>query len=432
MNSKKFKIFITLLFLIGTTITAGIPSFFPVSSSKSMSLNGIYAAGSDGISSLSTNPAGLSQLNGRAIEFSVFGRLGQQDYVNTNETLFRSFRDDDIGFNIGAFWKITDDVTVAVDYNNAVQYRVNWPFAKFFQGDSNSAVLAFDHFNDFSITSINPSAAVSFGNISVGASVNILNIKHKAGFYQGDPNWEATVAGLGGYQVDYSADAWTFGGTLGIQADLTTDLRIGAYVKSTISASLEGDAQSRMLTDLDSTVSKTSLSTDFELPWVFGLGVLYNLSDNLKLNVDALYSLWSGTQSVQNYSFGNEIWNNRFSSVDSISGYKAGQFQLQYENSFNLGVGLEYFPSSSVTLRFGYRYSQTHFSEATYNMLYPAVDQHWLSFGVGFWFEELYMDLAIAYAAGIERTVDQNSNFFYPGNYNGNAFVPSMNMKYQF
>ncbi|KUG25179.1 long-chain fatty acid transport protein [hydrocarbon metagenome] len=432
MNSKKFTILIIALFLLFTNLNAGLPTFFPVSSSKVMSLNGIYAAGNDGISSLSTNPAGLGYLNGRGVELSVFGRLGQQDYVRDDGTLFRSFRDDDIGVNIGAFWKISDKITIAADYNNAYQYRVNWPFAKFFEGELGSSVLAFDHFNDYSITSINPSAAINFGSFTIGLSLNIFNIKHDFAFYQGNAGWDTTETQNAAYQVSIFEDAWGFGGTLGIQADLSSDLRIGAFVKSSVSATLEGDARSRLMVDVDSSVSKTSVSSEFEKPWVLGLGVIYKLTDQLTINVDALYNLWGSIQTTQSFTYGNEVWNERLSNLDSLSGYTGGSFPLNFENSFDLGFGIEYDTKSDVTVRLGYRYSQAPNVESNYTMLYPAVDQHWLSFGIGFWFEEFYLDLALAYAVGIEKNVLKDKNFFFPGNYNGNAFVPSVNIKYQF
>ena len=432
MNSKKFTIFIVTLFLLALNIYAGNPTFFPVSSAKVISLNGIYAAGSDGISSLTSNPAGLAYLNGRALEVSVFGRLGQQDYLKDNGILHRSFRDDDIGFTGGAYWNITGDLTVAVDYNIAYQYRANWPFARFFQGDSTSAVLAFDQINEYDITSINPSAALKLGSLSVGASVNIYYIKHSMAFYKGYEAWEGSLAQIPAYLVSTEEEAWAFGGTIGVQGYLSPELKFGAFVKSTVSAAMEGDSESRFFADVDSTVSKTSVSSDFELPWEFGVGFLYTLSDQVKINVDAVYSLWGSTQETQQYEYGNQTWNQRLSVVDSISGYKGSEFQLQYDNTFDVGVGLEYTPSSAIVVRFGYRFSQTQNSAETYNFLYPAVDKHWFSGGIGFWFEELYIDMALAYSMGPELEINQDENFFFHGKYSSDSFVPTVNVKFQF
>lgn len=432
MNSKKFTIFITILFIVSANLFAGTPSFKPVSSAKVISLNGIYAAGYDGISSLTNNPAGLAYLKGRAFEGSVFGKLGQQDFINSDGALFRSFRDDDINFNVGAYWRISDNLTVAVDYNNAYQYRVNWPFVKRIVGDSSSATLAFDHFNEYSITAINPSAAINLGSFSLGVSINVMNIKHKLGFYQGNKNWEDFEAGVGAYQVSVDEDAWAFGGTIGMQGDLTDNLRFGAFIKSTISVSLEGKAESKLFSEVDSTDAETSVSSEFELPWIFGLGFIYQFNPNLRVNVDALYNLWGSTQTSRNYKYGNSIWNNRLSNTDSLSGYTGSSFPLQYENSFDIGIGLEYDASSDIVVRCGYRYSQSQNTEETYSMLYPSVDQHWISLGVGFWFEELYVDMAIAYGTSTEKEVSASENLFHVGKYSGDAYIPSINVKYQF
>jgi long-chain fatty acid transport protein len=292
--------------------------------------------------------------------------------------------------------------------------------------------LAFDHFNEYSISAINPSAAMNFGSFAVGVSVNLMNIQHRVGFYQGYDGWEATEGAVGAYQVSIDEDAWAFGGTIGVQGNLTEKLRFGAFVKSTISAALEGEAKSSLFRVVDSTNTETTVSSDFELPWIFGLGFLYEFAPNFRVNVDAMYSLWGSTQTTKDYEYGNNIWNNRFENVDSLSGYTGGSFPLEYDNSFDVGIGLEYEASENVTVRCGYRYSQAQNTDETYSMLYPAIDQHWLSVGIGFWFEELYVDMAVAYGAGTQIEVSENKNPFYAGKYDGDTYIPTINIKYQF
>lgn len=431
MNRKKLIVLISSFFILTNVLIAGIPQFFQSSGSKSLALNGIYAAGVDGISNLSKNPAGLSYLKGRAIELSVYGKLGQNEYNNFNGNLFKSYRDDDVNIDFGAFWNVYNNITIGLDYNNSMQYKVNWPYATYTQGDSLSAILAFELFNEFSFTSINPSVSYNFGGFSLGISVNIVNIKHNLGFYQGDPNWENKEGGVPAYQVNYNSDSWAFGGTIGLLAEITNSINVGAYLKSPVNSTLKGTAETNLLGFIDSTDTKTSLSSDFQLPWILGCGIIYDVNEKLKLNIDAQYNLWSNTNSSQIYSFNNNLWQNRLSKTDTISGYSGSNTLLNYKNSLDAGIGLEYFANNDLTLRFGYRYSQTQFSESTYSMLYPSINQHWFSIGVGFWFEELYLDMAILYAMGIEKEIIQDKNQFFPGIYKGDAFLPSINIKYQ-
>jgi len=81
MNCKRFKILTISFLFLASSLYAGLPSFFPFSGTKTFSLNGIYAAGSEGISNLTTNPAGIAFLKGRSFEISIFDRLGQQDLL---------------------------------------------------------------------------------------------------------------------------------------------------------------------------------------------------------------------------------------------------------------------------------------------------------------------------------------------------------------
>ncbi len=432
MNWKRFKILTISSLFLASSLYAGLPSFFPFSGTKTFSLNGIYAAGSDGISNLTTNPAGIAFLKGRSFEISIFDRLGQQDYIDENNDLYRSFRDDDIGVSLGLFWNLSENLTFAVDYNSAYQYKVSYPFALFVQGDSSTAVLAFDHYNDFSFKNINPTVGIKFGKVGIGVSANIYQVNHKLSFYRGNAGWESKVGGIAAYQVKYGLDSWGFGGTIGLQAELSEKMKFGAFIKSPVTASLEGTAESKLVSDLDSLDAKTNLSSDFELPWNFGIGILYSFNNKLHLNVDAAYYLWSGVNENQQYKFDNQTWSGRFKEVDSLSGYSGTDFPLNYDNSFNIGFGLEYITDSNLSLRFGYRFSKTQNSASTYSMLYPHVDNHWISFSVGFWFEDLYMDAGLAYSKGIEKTINEEENLFHSGKYSGDTFLPSVNIKYLF
>jgi long-subunit fatty acid transport protein len=203
-------------------------------------------------------------------------------------------------------------------------------------------------------------------------------------------------------------------------------------IKSGVSTSIEGDARTSKFADLDSAASKAAVSSTFELPWELGLGGVYNLSDKFTLNIDFLYNLWASTQEAMQFDFDNQLWNKRLSNVDSLSGYKGSEFLLKFKNSFNLGFGIEYSAPSNIKVRFGYRYSQTPNENETYNMLFPSVDQHWISAGLGFRFEELYIDASLAYASGVETEIPKNDNFFYGGNYKMDTFLPTVKIKYEF
>ncbi|MCF8260900.1 MAG: outer membrane protein transport protein [Melioribacteraceae bacterium] len=429
-----YKNFIKILIglILTSNLFGGTPLSKSASSARYLSLNGLFIAGYDGVNSLRINPAGLAKLSGKGFEYSLFGMLSQREYVKPGAILHKSFRDEDISYSLGAYWNLSENIVLALDYSNSIDYKINWPFAVYIAGDSSSAILAFDHMNEYSTTSINPAIAIQFGEFSIGFTLNAINIKHMLAFYQGNKNWEASETGIAAYQLRTEAEAWAFGGTLGIQGSINEKLKFGVFVKSAITTTLEGNSESRLFADLDSTDSISDVSTDFESPWVLGAGIIYELNENLNLNVDAVYKLWGSTQASQSYNYSNQLWENRLSGVDSLSGYKGTDIPLNYDNAFEFGVGLEYDTKSNLVLRIGYKYSQSKNTVATYNFLNPSVDEHSLSLGIGFWFEDLYTDLGIVYNRGIEKEISENENYFFPGRFSGDSYVPSLNIRYQF
>lgn len=433
MNLKKILNFVLSLLIVSQLVSyGGQPVFTPLAGARTVSLNGMYFGGVDGIGNILSNPAGLSALKGKSLEFSVFGRLGQQEYIRSYDEVFRSFRDDDVGIDFGFYWNIFENASIGLNYNTSMQYRVNWPFVQFLQNDSGSVALAFDHINEFNINNINPAFSYDFGSFRLGLTANIYQVKHQLGFYQGNETWgEGGGEALAAYQFTYEQDAWAYGLTLGFQTNLSEDLRIGVVINSAVSASLEGDAKSRMFGDLDSAATETTVSSEFELPWRFGVGGIYNLTDNLMLNVDMRYSLWGSTQESMLFEFGDQVWNEGLNEVDSLSGYTGNSIALKFNNSFDVGFGLEYLTDSNIRVRFGYKYSRTPNSDQTYSMLFPAVDQHWVSVGIGFRFEQLYIDAALAYGRGLETEISKDKNFFYHGKYNGDTYLPTINVKYE-
>ncbi|MFO7524955.1 MAG: hypothetical protein R6W68_05840, partial [Ignavibacteriaceae bacterium] len=118
------KPFVTFILLFAVSIpgnlSAGGIETKPLTSSKSVSLNSLYFAGSDGIAKSFTNPAGLIYHNESSLEFSVLNRLAQSEFDNPSRGLFKSFREDEFNFNAGFLWSISDQLKIAISYQQVV------------------------------------------------------------------------------------------------------------------------------------------------------------------------------------------------------------------------------------------------------------------------------------------------------------------------
>lgn len=423
-----YKFLITsLILLLNFNLIAGDANFSTSARAKTLSLNGMYFAGSDGLQPVLGNPASLSLLKTGGLELNIIDNIGQQEYENLQNVLFQSFQEDDFNFGGGIFWSFSPAFTAALSYQRAVDYHINWPFANLFIGDSTSSLLAFDFFNEITVDAASASFAFGFERFSIGASANFYYVEQHNSFPRSNERWNDTL-GLPGYQFIYNQDGYTFGFNIGASFQLNEQLRIGVMSRSGFKVDLEGTASSNMFAELDTAASMVNLSGTFEMPWAFGGGLIYEWSDDLKVNLDVQYNLWDGIQSTFDFTFDNPLWQQSVSSVDSLTGINASSFNLSFRNSFDAGLGIEY-NISGLVLRTGYRYSQSPNSDATYNMLFPSVDQHRVSLGIGYRDGNLIFDGSLAYALGFSKKVSRQQ-INLPGNYNSSIVLPAVTIKY--
>ncbi len=427
MGNKKSLILI-LLIIVTSDLFAGGPDFNVLPRAKALSLGGLYFAGVDGLNSVLNNPAGLVLMNKNYLELSINDIVGQQQFDGNTKGLHKSNEEDLFSINGGAAWSFSPDFVIALSYQRAVNFNVNWPFAAVQRTDSTMEISASNLFNGIKINAASVSGAIKFDNISVGVNASAYQIKQETSFPSENLLWYNNV-GQGTYQFDYNEDAWTFGFNAGLMFEASDQLRIGFMARSGYSANLSGNAKSTMFAELDSvTATEVDLASKFEMPWVFGGGVGYNASENLILNADVQFSLWGSTQKSMNFDFKNSVWQNGVSSPDTLSGISGNQFVLNFKNNFDAGIGLEYM-LSDLTLRAGYRFSQSPNSNNSYSYLFPSVNQNWISIGLGYTDGNLIADLAIAYAFGLQKKIESTGSAFN-GSYNSALVLPTITLRY--
>jgi long-subunit fatty acid transport protein len=433
MRSKISHFIVVLLGLVvvAQMALAGGTEFFPGFGGRTLARNGLYIAGIDGLTATVTNPAAIIYLKGRGLELSIIDRAEQQEFDSPTRGLFRSFRKNDFSLGGGAYWLLSPRFATAATYYRAADYQVEWPFAMVRTKENNVELLAFDMFNRIQSDAIVPTIAFHLYDIAFGLAVNVYHIRQHTAFPLANEEWYQD-RGLSAYQFEYKQDAWAYGFSLGIMAPLSNKLRAAGMIRSGYKVTLKGDAKSRMLADLDSTATNANLSADFEMPWSFGAGLVYQLSEHVEMNVDATYSLWENVQKNFAFEFDNPHWQNRLAKVDTVTGIQASRFPLAFDNSINFGVGFEYAPAGELTYRAGYHFSQSPNSAATYSLFFPGVDQHRFSIGLGYKAESYAIDSSVSYSLGVSKKLSRADNAHSPGKYDSNNVVIGVNLQYQF
>jgi|WetSurMetagenome_2_1015567.scaffolds.fasta_scaffold30179_1 long-subunit fatty acid transport protein len=419
-----------LIFVFGfqNSLIAGDPDFRSVSRARTLSLNGMYIAGCDGTNNLFNNAAALSYVDSKEIEFSLVDRIGQSQLNNPSNGLYKSYQVDEVPLSAGIIYPILDNLVVSVSYQRIYDYSIQWPYAMLTSTDSSSYLQTFDLDNSISVDAILPGIAYRFGEISIGATFNVFNVNYKSSFPISNSTWGDTL-GLPAYQMNYNLNAWSFGFNLGLMFDVMEELRIGAFVRSSFSTELEGDATSDLFSEIDSISSQSSVTTIYEYPWVIGLGLLYKTSPNLFINLDFQYSLFSNTRESLDMSFSDPGWEDKSFGVDPLTGIDPSNILLAFEDAIDAGIGIEYIPND-WSFRCGYRFSQSQNSLASYNFLFPTVDKNWISLGLGYNDSVYFIDLTAAYAFGVATEV--NTYPFISGSYDSETVDVGITLRYIF
>ena len=427
----KIKILLSLIVLCSQHLIAGGLDNSTAFGTRTFTLGGLYFAGSPGLGSINSNPAGLNYLTGKAAELTIISKNEENNFESTSRGVFKSFRNENYSIGGGFYWRMNNGITIGAAYFPVADYRSDWPFVVLRSTDTSSAVLPFSMKNDLQIFSISPSVAFQLGEFSLGISANIYRITQQISFPLNNKDWGQNT-GLAAYQFNYSLDGWAFGATTGLQFDFNEDLRIGLTVKSGMNSKIKGDAESRIFSDLDSTASKTNASTKIPIPWEFGVGLLYKINDNTFINFDAGYSVWSANNGNLSITYDNAGWNNRASIADSLPGFSANSIPIGSKNTIDLGIGVEHISDGGLIYRAGYRFSQSSNTSASYGFLFPIVDQNFFTIGLGYKDENLTIDAGIAYTFSFTTKVGIDENKFLFGEYSADGYIPSLTLRYNF
>lgn len=413
--------------LVSVLSFAGGTETFHLTGSKTLSLNGLYFAGADGIIKSLNNPAGLMNYYPTGAEFSVLNRLAQNRFESSGKGLFKSFRNDEILYGGGVFWGLSENFKLAAAYQPDINYNIEWPFARNFSADTISSLLVFDYYNRIKSDAISLSAAYRTGKFSFGISPVLYRVTFNSAFPLVNPGWPDNKNAA--YQVENSLEGWAFGFVAGVIGDLNPDLKVGLSVKSAYKADIEGTGKSKFFSDILSAASESEIKTSIESPWILGLGTLYSLGGKWNINFDIRYSMWGSVPEMLKIEYSQPGWSEPMSIQDPLSGITGSSINSNFRNAIDLGLGIEFLSSETFSYRFSYRFSQSHNEDEGYSMFFPTVDQHWLSLGFGLHDEFIILDAAIAYGIGPVVNIGQNGKNT-AGEYGYGVVIPVISLKY--
>ncbi len=428
MKYYKFIIVFVILTTISKHLYAGGGDFLSLKNSKTLSLNGLYLAGVDGVLGIRINPASLSHLSGYGFEITALDKLGDQTINTNNNGKYVSFRNDDFNIAFGGFAKLLDNLSIGISYSPELRYNVDWPYTQLNTSESASIVSAYDLRNSISIDAISPILSYRMGNLSLGISANIYHATLDYSYPTTNTLW-ADGTGLPGYELNYKLEGWSFGFTAGMQYSFSNYFSIALAIQSSSQIDIKGDLKSNLFKELYELPTDAKVKTKWEIPWKISLGGMYKLNPKLAINLDASMHLYTRPDELLIHEYENSALDDALSPSHSVVGLSGSGVKTNLKNLFNAGIGLEYVPSSTLSYRISYLYNQSSQEESMYSHLFSNIDQHWFAAGIGINQSKFLIDLTLSYALGVNTSIDSKSAVI-EGKYDSQLFIPSITVKY--
>jgi len=259
----------------------------------------------------------------------------------------------------------------------------------------------------------NLNVAKKFGDsLSVAAGIDYMttNVRYDAmypfGFFQ--------TGAADGFQI-LEGDGTGFGFNAAVLFKPTDKLRIGASYRSSIKTTISGDMKIQnfpsslqpllALAGISGDDYTSSAELDLEYPAIIVLGIAYQATERLLVEVDFDYTGWSSYDEL-NFKFDRPL---------AIPGAgvsilpATSNQEKNWDNVIAYRVGAAYKYNDQLTLRGGFYLDPTPIPDDTFEPRLPGHDRKLVSLGFGYKAGDNFsIDAAYAYLWTGSRSVDNN------------------------
>ena len=341
-------------------------------------------------STVFSNPAGLTRLDGAQLNVGVHGILGSGEFTNTGSIdaignplsgsnggdLFsnaavpnlyyaRPLADGRLWFGIG----VTAPFGLSTDYDAGWVGRYQTLESDLTAIDINPS-LAF---------AVNDWLSLGFGVSAQYASVRLTNAIDfgTVCLSQIEPSAPGTCTALGALPqqadgfVKLDGHDWSFGYNLGAMIDLTDRTRIGIAYRSGVEHEIDGDANfttpASLAAILDPAFTFSTATAPLDLPGRLSVSVHHQATERLSLTGDVSWSQWERFDGI---------------AVDFDNPAQPDQVEtLNYNNTLRYSAGAEYVIDPVWTIRGGIAIEETPTDTDFRSPRVPDADRTVVAFG---------------------------------------------------
>jgi long-chain fatty acid transport protein len=343
---------------------------------RSSALACAVVARADDLSAIFFNPAGLVQLPG----FQVMGGFSfiiprveivtQSGGVDT-----RTLMDSQVSTvpHFSSSYQVADRVWLGLGVNSpfglGIKYNDNWP------GSANILKATIQTLN------VNPTVAVKITDyLAAGAGLDVM-------YFNFHMKRVLPLPFPGPQNLSLKGDTWGLGFNIGLQLKPRDDLSLGISYRSQVRQQVGGPARFQPFNALDAKASGSII-----LPDTIFAGIMVRPVEKLSVEAGVVWTHWS---LFRNFDL-------KFDNVLGTLSERKG-----WHDTWRGQVGVEYRALPWLDLRAGYALENEPIPDNYADYLVPSSDRrHNVSFGSGFRWRSVTMDLAYVLAYMPDHTVN--------------------------
>ena len=391
---------------------------------RDMALGGATVGRADDPAALSSNPAGITQLDGVQVTAGIMGIHPVLDVEGNGES---ETSDEDALYlppHFYATWKVNDRYSVGLATFS--RFGLGTVFDDDWEGRYNS------YEGTMESVSVNPNVAVKVTDkfsaaFGVEAMYLNFNLKKKINFGAlGQPDGD----------TDLEADGFGYGFNMALHYQPCQYAKVGLSYRSPVTMKVNGDANfsdiptSPLPLETLGAFRDTSASGTVVLPDSFAFGVAMYPMEKLSIEVGAIYTLWSKYDELK-INFGDDVIpvnGNPFNLTDESTSPK------NWNDVWRFNVGVEYAALDWLDLRLGYVYDNTPVPDETIDYLLPDSDRQIFSTGLGFHKDNWAVDVNYSYLLFADRDIDGRAeDYVYDGEVNdADCHIGGVSFTYKF
>jgi len=224
------------------------------------------------------------------------------------------------------------------------------------------------------------------------------------------------------YETQDDATGWGYGATFGLLYRATENVSVGASLRTPITIPFEGTLRYVAADEEGTTTTQYTEDFDWTFPMWAAAGFAYRdfLFDDMTLTGDVHWTTWSEIDSIQRSGeIPEEVADLLYS-------------RLNWEDTIQLRLGIDYRYSRSLSFRLGYRNSPSPQPDEDYDFLLPLGSHDAASLGMAYRSDRWTAEFGVEYLVGKAREVSGTHHTNYMGTNTHDAVVPSFSFTYKF